>query len=68
MVAGPNASIILDRIAMSAWRTGESGDDLLDRVQLDNPTPGLGPMEATNPCGEVPLLPYEACNLGSIEP
>ncbi len=51
VVAGPNASIILDRIAMSAWRTGGSGMIFLDRINSDNPTPGLGPMEATNPCG-----------------
>ncbi len=57
---------VFDRIVAAAWETGDPGLLFLDRVERDNPTPGLGTIDATNPCGEVPLLPYEACVLGSI--
>lgn len=60
------ADRLLDLVATSAWETGDPGLIFVDRINRDNPTPALGRITATNPCGEVPLLPYEACVLGSI--
>ena len=60
------ADKLFDLIAEYAWKTADPGMAFLDTMERDNPTPTLGKLEATNPCGEIPLLPYESCNLGSI--
>ncbi|NYT14997.1 MAG: adenosylcobalamin-dependent ribonucleoside-diphosphate reductase [Methanomassiliicoccales archaeon] len=61
-----NAADVLEEISESAWRTGDPGLIFIDEVNRRNPAPLLGHIKATNPCGEVPLLPFEACVLGSI--
>lgn len=63
---GEKAARLFDRICQCAWEVGDPGLIFLDEIQRNQPFPELGDIEATNPCGEVPLFPFEACVLGSV--